>query len=166
MKKVVMLSALGLMLAACGNNDQMVDEDPTVESPGTTDEGATDGTDTTDDTTDDTADDTTGDTTDDAQNLINVSLEFDIDDDIYDVNEDAWEQRVETEEGTTLLELMQEHYEIEEDGGFITSIEGYAEDADRNAHWIFEVNDQQSSESAADYVLQDGDEIEWELDDN
>jgi hypothetical protein len=166
MKKLIMLGAAGLLLAACG--DDQTAEDPTVVSP---ENGTTEDTGTVDDTADDAANDTGGEETteettgDEAQNLITVSIEFDVDDDLYNVDEDAWEQRVEVEEGTTLLELMQELYDIEEEGGMITSIEGAAQDESRNAFWTFEVNDEQSSVGAGEYVLQNNDQIDWELDD-
>lgn len=146
MKNVIMLSSLCLFLIACGN-DQVIEEESTVEAP-TGNE-----------------DDSTEETSDDTQQLITVAIEFEIDDDIYDVDEDAWEQRIEISEGTTLLELMQEHYDIEEENGMITSIEGYSQDENLGAYWMFDINDQQSTVGAGEYVLQDGDEVEWELDD-
>lgn len=174
MKKLILFGAAGLLLGACG--DDQANQEPTpVESPDNeTDGGQTEETGVEENNVDDTeesgedtgnngaTDDTTG---EDAQNMITVDIDFDIDDDIYDVDEDAWEQRIEVEEGTTLLEAMREHYDIEEEGGVITSIEGYAQDESRNAYWIFDVNDEQSPEGAGEYILQNNDEIEWELDD-
>lgn len=162
MKKLILISTAGLLLAACGD-DQAGDQTP-VESP---EENTTEETGTETETGGETGNEETEgtDETNETQTLITVEVEFDIDDDIYDVNEDAWEQHIEVEEGTTLLELMQENYDIEETGGEITSIEGYAEDESRNAFWRFEINDEQATGGADEYELQNGDEIEWELDD-
>lgn len=165
MKKLFLISTAGLLLAACGD-DQANEETPVTPEENTNEETGTE-TETGGEAGNEEMADNEENTEEnnDTQNLITVELEFDIDDDIYDVNEDEWEQRFEVEEGTTLLELMQENYEIKEEGGIITSIEGYAQDESRNALWRFEVNDEQSPMGVDEYELQQGDEIEWELDD-
>jgi len=73
------------------------------------------------------------------------------------------EQEVEVEEGTTLLEAMQENYDVEEEEGFISSIEGYAQNNDEEKWWLFDVNGEMATAGAADTVLNDGDEIVWNL---
>lgn len=76
---------------------------------------------------------------------------------------DDGEQEVEVEEGTMLLDVMEEYYEIEETDTFISSINGHAQDADANKWWLFDVNGEMSEVGAADLEVKEGDLIEWKL---
>ena len=77
------------------------------------------------------------------------------------------EKTVEVEAGTSLFDVMKENYTIEEDGGFITAIDGLAqveESAETKAkYWLFDVNGESSMVGAADVALQEGDVIVWNL---
>ena len=77
------------------------------------------------------------------------------------------EKTVEVEAGTSLFDVMKENYTIEEDGGFITAIDGLAqveESAETKAKdWLFDVNGEPSMVGAADVALQEGDVIVWNL---
>lgn len=67
------------------------------------------------------------------------------------------------EKGTSLLEIMQESYEIVEEDGMITSIEGY-EQVENEKYWMYFVNGEMANEGAADYMPENGDEVKWTLD--
>lgn len=71
------------------------------------------------------------------------------------------------DEGDTLLEVMEENFDIEtedsEYGAFITAIDDYAQDDDQNLYWLFNVNDEMASVGASEYVLADDDQIDWYL---
>ena len=77
------------------------------------------------------------------------------------------EKTVEVEVGTSLFDVMKENYTIEEDGGFITAIDGLAqveETAETKAkYWLFDVNGEPSMVGAADVAPQGGGEILWNL---
>ena len=77
------------------------------------------------------------------------------------------EKTVEVEVGTSLFDVMKENYTIEEDGGFITAIDGLAqveETAETKAkYWKFDVNGEPSMVGAADVALQVGYVIVWNL---
>ncbi len=51
-------------------------------------------------------------------------------------------QEITAEEGTYLLEVMHENYDIEEEGGFISSIEGYEQDDANGLYWLYYINDE------------------------
>lgn len=76
---------------------------------------------------------------------------------------DDGEQAVEVEEGTVLLDVMEEYYDIEETDGFISSINSHEQDADAGKWWLFDVNGEMGEVGAADLELQEGDLIEWKL---
>lgn len=65
---------------------------------------------------------------------------------------------------TSLMELMQQHYDIiVTDEGFIKAIEGVEQDPENNLFWIYEVNDERSNESADDFIPEEDDRISWQL---
>lgn len=65
---------------------------------------------------------------------------------------------------TTLLDLMQQNYDIViTDEGFIESIEGVEQNPEEGLYWIFEANEEMVNDSAEDFIPQDNDLITWEL---
>ncbi|MFC7320736.1 DUF4430 domain-containing protein [Halobacillus campisalis] len=66
------------------------------------------------------------------------------------------------EEGTVLMELMEENYDVEQEGGFINSIEGIAPEEDEQKAWIYTINGEDASVGAHEYELEDGDEINFD----
>lgn len=99
----------------------------------------------------------------DSEDLITVEFKFNIDDDVDKVDEDKIDKTVELSPGKSLLAAMKEQYEVIEDEGYITSIEGYEQSQEDNIYWLYEINDEFAQVGAADYTLEDGDVISWEL---
>lgn len=63
----------------------------------------------------------------------------------------------------TLLELMERHFLIEHDKGYITSIQGKkASNADQTA-WMYDINGEMALVGAAEYRIKDGDVYQWDL---
>lgn len=75
-------------------------------------------------------------------------------------------QEVTAEEDMYLLDIMHENYDIEEEDGFISSIEGHEQDEDAGRYWLYYINGEMPSVGAADYELEEGDQIEWRLEDS
>ena len=70
-------------------------------------------------------------------------------------------------EGTYLLDVMEAEYDIVDEGaGFLSSINGNEHDMDAERYWLFYVNDEMASVGAADYEIEEGDVIEWKLEDS
>lgn len=76
---------------------------------------------------------------------------------------DDGEQAVEVEEGSVLLDVMEEYYDIEETATFISSINGHEQDDDAGKWWVFDVNGEMGEIGAADLEIKEGDLIEWKL---
>lgn len=72
-------------------------------------------------------------------------------------------KEVEVEEGQTVLEALQANYEVTEEGGMVTAIEGIEQNEEESKWWLYSVNDEQPNVGAAEYILQDGDEVKWTL---
>lgn len=135
MKKILGISLLSVLLSGCGNSEK-VTENETPES--TSQDSST-------------------------EDIVTVDFEFEIDDQIYNIDEDRLEETVELQPETTLLEAMEIQYEIIDNEGFITSIAGYEQDKEANAYWLYEINGEMAQIGVAEYVLEDGDEITWNL---
>lgn len=105
------------------------------------------------------------DTVENVQGVEEVSATFEV-----EIDEETLEelsQEVTVPEGTTVLEVMNENYDIVDAGsGFISSIEGYEQDVDAERYWMFYVNDEMPTVGAADYEIEEGDHIEWRLEDS
>lgn len=69
-------------------------------------------------------------------------------------------------EGTYLMDVMNEEYDIVDEGGFLSAIDGYEQDVDAERYWMYYTNDEMPSVGAAEYELEEGDEIEWRLEDS
>lgn len=67
------------------------------------------------------------------------------------------------QEGQSLLEAMQDVFDITEDDGFIQAIDGYEQNPDENRWWTFTVNGEFAEVGAAELVPESGDVIEFTL---
>lgn len=73
------------------------------------------------------------------------------------------EKEVAIEEGAILLDVMSENFDIEEDNGFITSIDGVEQDIEAELSWIYSVNDEMAMVGAAELELSVGDKVNFDL---
>lgn len=67
------------------------------------------------------------------------------------------------EDETTMFALMEAHLDALEEEGFVYSIDGVEQDADAGMYWVYDLNGEMGLESALDYIMQDGDLVEWRL---
>lgn len=68
------------------------------------------------------------------------------------------------EDGTVLIDVLEENYEVEvTDEGFLTGIEGASQNETENIYWLYEVNDEMPNEGVSDYVVEDQDDITFDL---
>ncbi|HEX6594561.1 MAG TPA: DUF4430 domain-containing protein [Bacillota bacterium] len=73
------------------------------------------------------------------------------------------EQEVPIEEDAVLMDVLKEHFEIEEEDGFITSIEGVAPEEGEEKAWMYFVNGEIASVGANEFELSPGDEVTFDL---
>ena|SRR5699024_1022331 len=73
------------------------------------------------------------------------------------------EKELTFEEGTTALELLKANFQVEEKDGFVSQINGIAQDDKAGKYWLYYVNGESASVGANDYELKDEDQIEWHL---
>lgn len=77
--------------------------------------------------------------------------------------ETVTEKEVTIKENDLLLDVLKENFEIEEEGGFISSIEGIEQDADTGKYWIYTVNNEEVTVGAAAYELSADDQVNFDL---
>lgn len=81
-----------------------------------------------------------------------------------DKNEEViTEKEVAIEEGAILLDVMKENFDIKEDDGFVTSIEGVEQDEEEGKYWLYSVNGEMGEVGAGEYELSVGDEVNFDL---
>lgn len=73
------------------------------------------------------------------------------------------EKEVAIEKGAILMDVMKENFDLEEEGGFITSIDGIAPEEDEKKDWMYFVNDETAMVGAAEYELSAGDKVNFDL---
>lgn len=79
--------------------------------------------------------------------------------------ESVEKKEITIEEDDILMDVLKENFEIKEDKGFITSIDGiHAEKGKENKYgWLYEVNGKMADVGAADYKLKPGDKVTFEF---
>lgn len=82
---------------------------------------------------------------------------------VDDGQEQIEEKEIPIEEGAILMDVMKEHFTIEEEGGFIHSIDGIAPAEDEEKAWMYFVNGEMAKVGAQEFELSPGDEVTFDL---
>ena len=72
-------------------------------------------------------------------------------------------KEVEVSEKESVLDILKANFEVKEDSGFVTSIDGKEQDPKANKYWMYYINDKEADKGAADMTVSDSDKIEWRL---
>ncbi|WP_239254740.1 DUF4430 domain-containing protein [Listeria ilorinensis] len=72
-------------------------------------------------------------------------------------------QKIKADQGMSLFTIMKEYFEVEDEDGFITSINGVSQNESAGEYWLFEVNGEMSPKGAKDVFPKNGDQISWDL---
>ncbi|MFC7060492.1 DUF4430 domain-containing protein [Halobacillus seohaensis] len=67
------------------------------------------------------------------------------------------------EEGTMLMEVMEDNYEVEQEEGFINSIEGISPEDGEQKAWLYTINGEDATVGATEYEVEEGDEINFDF---
>lgn len=78
-----------------------------------------------------------------------------------DINGKSTEYTLKTEEGGNLMDAMKAGLNIEEKDGMITAINGVKQDDAQKVYWMYKVNGEMASVGASQYILKDGDRVEF-----
>lgn len=73
----------------------------------------------------------------------------------------TYEQKVGFEQNDTVMDVLDDRLDIEDDNGMVTSIEDVAQDDVTSTYWMYKVNDEMASVGAEELKVKDGDKIEF-----
>lgn len=95
-------------------------------------------------------------TTSEAQKLL-VTIE------IKEDGKQLVEKNIQVPVGTSVFDALKDSFEIKDDKGFITAIDGKSQDETAGKYWMYTVNGAEATVGAKDYVLNDKDTVVFEL---
>ena len=64
---------------------------------------------------------------------------------------------------TVLYDVLKENYEIEDNDGFITSIDGHKQNEKDNKYWLYSINGKQAEKGVKETKVEDGDNVVFDL---
>ncbi|NQG96971.1 DUF4430 domain-containing protein [Streptococcus suis] len=73
------------------------------------------------------------------------------------------QKQVMVESGDSVMDVLEDAYEIEEDAGLITVIDGVSQDPATNTYWMYDVNGELAPTGAEEQLVQENDEIRFYL---
>lgn len=73
------------------------------------------------------------------------------------------QEELEAESGSLLLDIMKENFDVEDDNGLITTINGITNEEGETNAWFYTVNGEHAMVGAAEYEVEDGDLIEFDF---
>lgn len=68
---------------------------------------------------------------------------------------------VDFEQGDSVMDVLEDYHEVEEEGGMVTAINGVSQDPAAKTYWMYKVNDKMAEVGAEDLEVQEGDTIEF-----
>lgn len=73
------------------------------------------------------------------------------------------EENLAIEKGKNLMEVMEENFDIVNDGGFISAINEIKPEDGEPYAWFYTINGEYAQTGAEDYIIEDGDVIEFDF---
>jgi len=61
------------------------------------------------------------------------------------------------------MDVLKENFDVEEDNGFVTAIDGVEQDVNAQIGWMYFVNDEMAMVGANEYELSPGDVVNFDL---
>ncbi|NQH96591.1 DUF4430 domain-containing protein [Streptococcus suis] len=72
-------------------------------------------------------------------------------------------KNVRFEASDSVMDVLAEYHDIEEENGMVTVIDGKSQDPASNTYWMYKVNGSLAEKGAAEQILQEGDDVEFYL---
>ena len=72
-------------------------------------------------------------------------------------------KEVDFKEGDNLFTVMSNSFDIKDQDGFITSIDGHAQDDAAKKYWTYTINDKEVMTGAKEVILKEGDKVIFNL---
>lgn len=71
------------------------------------------------------------------------------------------EKTVTVEEGDSVMDVLEDNFTVEENDGFVTSIDGVGQDTTKGIYWMYDVNGEMAQKGAEEQLVEEGDEIRF-----
>lgn len=72
-------------------------------------------------------------------------------------------QEVVAEQGDSVMDVLEDYHQVEEDNGMVTAIDGVSQNPSTNTYWMYKINNQMADKGAEELKLAAGDTIEFYL---
>jgi hypothetical protein len=72
-------------------------------------------------------------------------------------------KKVTTTSKQTLMKVMKQHYQIKEDNGMITAINGHKQNTKAQKYWLYKINGKDATKGAAATYLKNNDKVSFTL---
>ncbi|MEB7516064.1 DUF4430 domain-containing protein [Enterococcus faecium] len=82
---------------------------------------------------------------------------------LTDSDKEITSKTVTYKSGESLLEILKANFEVKERDGFITSIDGHAQDESQNKYWTFTINGKMGEKGAGETTLDNDDQLVFNL---
>ena len=80
---------------------------------------------------------------------------------ILKTENESKKKSVDIKKGYTVMDVLKDVYDVKENGGFITEIDGVSQDTDKGIYWMFDVNGKLGEKAANQLKVKNGDEIKF-----
>ncbi len=68
-------------------------------------------------------------------------------------------KEVTVDKDDSVMDALEEGFEVEDDNGFVTEIDGHQQDPSKNLYWMYDINGKIAEKGAEDMTVSDGDKI-------
>lgn len=75
--------------------------------------------------------------------------------------EKAEKKEVIVDQDDSVLDALDEAFDVEDDDGFVTEIDGHKQNPAKNLYWMYKVNDKMPTKGAEENIVKNGDQIEF-----
>lgn len=99
------------------------------------------------------------DATTDTTSAVESAQDFEVSVTVFNEEEEVSQKTLTVEADTNLMTALQDNFEIIEDNGMITAIDGIEQDADEGFYWTYTINGEMVNTGANDTILEADDEI-------
>lgn len=99
------------------------------------------------------------DATTDTTSAVETAQDFEVSVTVFNEEEEVSQKTLTVEADTNLMTALQDNFEIIEDNGMITAIDGLEQDADEGFYWTYTINGEMVNTGANDTILEADDEI-------
>lgn len=99
------------------------------------------------------------DATTDTTSAVETAQDFEVSVTVFNEEEEVSQKTLTVEADTNLMTALQDNFEIIEDNGMITAIDGIEQDADEGFYWTYTINGEMVNTGANDTILEADDEI-------